>query len=100
MRRRVETAGDDGLNLGANGKGPLAATETNFEQRSEDWTEPSDQQAERELAIGRRLGNWKTLASFGFAVLVLLLVVLKGGIDPTATWRRLRTLNLGLFLGA
>jgi uncharacterized protein (TIRG00374 family) len=78
----------------------LAATETNFEQRPEDWTEPSDQQAERELAIGRRLGNWKTLASFGFAVLVLLLVVLKGGIDPTATWRRLRTLNLGLFLGA
>ncbi len=78
----------------------MAATDANIEDQPEEWSEPSDQQAEQALSIGRRMGNWKTAVSFGFAVLVLVIAVLKSGIDPTALWHRLRTLNLGLFLGA
>ena len=78
----------------------MAATETNIDEQPEEWIEPSDQQAERELAIGRRVGNWKTLASFGFAVIVLALVIARGDIDPGALWNRLRSLNIALFLCA
>ena len=60
--------------------------------------ELTDQQAEAELSIGHRVGNWKTLASFGFAVLVMAIVVAKGGINPTAMWDRLRHLNIALFI--
>lgn len=33
-------------------------------------------------------------------MLVIAVVIVKGGIDPTAMWRRVRTLNLFLFVGA
>ena len=78
----------------------MAATDTNLDEQPEAWSEPSEGQAEQELAIGRRLGNWKSLASFAFAVAVLSLAIVKSGIDPTALWHRLRTLNLGLFFSA
>jgi len=78
----------------------VAATDTNLDEQPEAWSEPSEGQAEQELAIGRRLGNWKSLASFAFAVAVLSLAIVKSGIDPTALWHRLRTLNLGLFFSA
>lgn len=60
----------------------------------------ADEQAEQELSIGHRLGNWKSLLSFAFAAAVIVVVILKGGIDPHALWQRLRTINLGLFLSA
>jgi len=78
----------------------VAATEENVDGQPEEWGEPSDQQAEQELNISRRVGNWKTILSFALAVAVMVVVVLKEGIDPTAMWHRLRTLNLGLFLAA
>ena len=53
-----------------------------------------------ELSIARRLGDWKTLVSFGFAVLVLVFVVAKGGIDPSAIWARVRTANPFFFVVA
>jgi uncharacterized protein (TIRG00374 family) len=46
------------------------------------------------------MGNWKTLVSFAFAVLVLVFVVVKGGIDPAAIWQRVRTANPLLILVA
>lgn len=78
----------------------MAATEENVNGQPEDWNEPSDQQAEQELAISKRVGNWRTILSFGFALFVMAFVVVKIGIDPAAFWHRLRTLNLGLFIGA
>jgi glycosyltransferase 2 family protein len=78
----------------------VAATDTNLDEQPEGWSEPSEGQAEQELAIGRRLGNWKSAASFAFAVAVLSLAIVKSGIDPTALWHRLRTLNLALFFSA
>jgi glycosyltransferase 2 family protein len=62
--------------------------------------EPTDEQAEAALSIGNRVGNWKTIASFGFAVLVLVFVIVKGGIDPSALWQRIRVINVWLFLCA
>ena len=78
----------------------MAATEKKVDEQPEEWNEPSTLQAEQDLSISRRMGNWKTVLSFGFAVAVLAGVVLKVGIDPAALWHRLRTINLGLFLGA
>jgi uncharacterized protein (TIRG00374 family) len=78
----------------------VAASEERVEVATAEWTEPSDQQAERELSIGRRLGNWKTILSFSVAALVIVFVVLKSGIDPAAIWHRLRTINIWLFVSA
>ncbi len=78
----------------------LAATEFNVDGQPEELLEPSDQQTEKELAIGGRLGNWKTILSFAFAIAVMAFAVIKGGIDPATLWVRIRTINLGLFAGA
>lgn len=78
----------------------MAAPETRLADEPADWTDPSDQDAEQELSIGRRLTNWKSLASFGFAALVLAVVIAKGGIDPAALWQRIKSLNIFLFLSA
>lgn len=78
----------------------MAATEINVEQQPEEWAGPSDQQAEKALSIGSRLGNWKTIVSFAFAIAVMAFAVVKGGIDPVTLWARIRTINLALFVGA
>lgn len=62
--------------------------------------EPTVAQAEQELALGNRFGNWKTIVSFALAVAVIVVVVLKGGFNPTAFWDRLKHINVGLFLVA
>lgn len=76
----------------------MAAPEDRIEGEPEEWVEPTDAQAEEQLSIGHRLTDWKSIASFGFAALVLAFVIIKGGIDPTALWHRLRHLNIFLFV--
>lgn len=71
----------------------MAAPERGEHRVPADWEEPSEQQAEAELSIGQRLGNWKSIASFAFAVVVLAFAIVKGGIDPAATWQRIRHVN-------
>jgi glycosyltransferase 2 family protein len=71
----------------------LAASNRSTEDDLIPSGELSDAQAEQRLSIARRLGDWKTLVSFGFAVLVLVFVIAKGGIDPAAIWARVRTAN-------
>jgi uncharacterized protein (TIRG00374 family) len=78
----------------------VAASDKKIEEELDEWSEPTDEAAEERLEIGNRLANWKTIASFAFAAVVLALVAVKGGIDPAATWHRLQTLNLGIFLAA
>ena len=77
----------------------MAATESDFEDPKE-WSEPTEQQAEQELSIGRRLGNWKSLASFAVALLVLAFAIKQAKVDPSAVWARARTLNAALYIGA
>ncbi|HEX6508159.1 MAG TPA: lysylphosphatidylglycerol synthase transmembrane domain-containing protein [Chloroflexota bacterium] len=78
----------------------MAATDKNLElpEQPDDWSEQSDQQTEQELAIGNRLGNWKTIASFAFAIAVFAFAFVKGGFDPHAIWNRVKHLNLAVFL--
>lgn len=76
----------------------LAASErTEASDDLDQLNELSDEQAEEALSISRRLGDWKTLVSFAFAVVVLVVVVVTGRIDPAATWNKIKTLNVGLF---
>jgi uncharacterized protein (TIRG00374 family) len=78
----------------------MAAPEPTLDEQPLDWSSPTDQQAEEQLSIGRRLANWKSVASFAFAAAVLAVAIAKGGIDPVALWHRVRTLNVWLFLSA
>lgn len=68
--------------------------------RAADWAEPTVQEAEQELSIAHRMGSWKTVVSFGFAVVVFAVAIVKGGFDPAAVWDRVKHLNLAVFLGA
>ena len=82
----------------------VAATDKNLKPEdgavADDWSEESDQQAEQELSIGNRIGNWKTLLSFAFALVVFAVAIIKGGFDPHAIWNRVKHLNVLIFLSA
>lgn len=78
----------------------MAATESNIDETPDEWVDTSEQQAEQDLSIGRRIGNWKSIASFAFAVVVIAVVVVTQRIDLSALWYRLHTLNVGLFVSA
>lgn len=75
----------------------MAAPEEEVILRPEEWGEETETPAERDLSIGRRIGNWKSLLSFAFAGVVLALVIIKGGIDPQALWQRLSHMDLAVF---
>lgn len=63
-----------------------------------DWVpDASPATAEQDLSIGNRLADWKTIVSFVFAIGLIVLVAIKGNIDPHALWLRLRGLNLPVF---
>lgn len=49
------------------------------------------------MALGKRIGNWKTMASFGLAFIVLGLVIGKAGFNPQQIWNRLHAANWGFF---
>lgn len=82
----------------------MAASDKNLkpedEELASDWLDPSDQEAEAELAIGNRVGNWKTIVSFAFALVVFAVAIYKGGFDPHAIWNRVKHLNILIFLSA
>ncbi|MGH2442913.1 MAG: lysylphosphatidylglycerol synthase transmembrane domain-containing protein, partial [Chloroflexota bacterium] len=77
----------------------MTASEQSVEEQPKEWVE-TDEQVEQDLSIGHRIANWKSILSFAFAAVVLAIAVAKGGIDPTALWQRIRTLNVWLFLSA
>jgi len=70
------------------------------DQKVEPAEELTDEQAEQRLSIGSRLSDWRTILSFAVAIALFVGIFIKAGIDPVATWHRLRTINLGLFLSA
>jgi uncharacterized protein (TIRG00374 family) len=71
-----------------------------IEERPEDWEAPPEAQVEEDLSIGHRLGNWKSLASFAIALIVLAFAISKAHVDPAAVWTRAKALNPLLYLGA
>ncbi|MGH2449570.1 MAG: lysylphosphatidylglycerol synthase transmembrane domain-containing protein [Chloroflexota bacterium] len=78
----------------------MAVTEPESTQPAKEWQEPEPAQERQELSIGKRVGSWKTAASFAFAALIIVFVIIKGGIDPTLLWNKIRTINVGLYLSA
>lgn len=78
----------------------MAAPENVLEDAALEQGEPTDAQAEQELSIGSRIGNWKSILSFGLAVLVIVIVLVTQRIDPNALWHRLKTINILLFASA
>ncbi|HZU12708.1 MAG TPA: lysylphosphatidylglycerol synthase transmembrane domain-containing protein [Chloroflexota bacterium] len=77
----------------------MATTDTSIDEQAE-WPPAEEQRVEAELSIGNRLHNWKSVASFGVAILIFAFVIYKAGIDPATLWARIRTINLGLFVAA
>jgi len=69
----------------------LAPTEVAEEEQLEE-------EVPRQVAIGKRLGDWRTLASFGIALAILVFAIAKSGIDPAKTWQTLRHANILFFL--
>lgn len=79
----------------------MAATESEFEEQAE-WSEspsePLEEQAEQELGIGRRLTDWKSLASFAIALIVLAFALKQAKVNPAEVWARAQTLSVPLYL--
>jgi uncharacterized protein (TIRG00374 family) len=77
----------------------MASPEPDIDPEEPDFLdEPSTAEAEQELSIGSQLSNWKTIVSFAFAIALIVVIVIKGNIDPHSLWQRLRTLNVPVFL--
>jgi glycosyltransferase 2 family protein len=60
--------------------------------------EQLEEEVPRQVAIGKRLGDWRTLLSFGIAAAILVFAVGKAGINWDTALHTLRHANLGLFV--
>lgn len=59
----------------------------------------AEQELTREqLALGKRLFNWRTLVPLAIVIVALLVFAQKANIDPQKTWGALRNTNLFFFL--
>src|SRR5918912_318825 len=59
--------------------------------------EQLEEEVPRQVAIGKRLGDWRTLLSFGIAAAILVVAVGKAGINWGTALHTLRHANLALF---
>jgi uncharacterized protein (TIRG00374 family) len=59
--------------------------------------EQLEEEVPRQVAIGKRLGDWRTLLSFGIAAAILVFAVSKAGINWGTALHTLRHANLALF---
>ncbi|GCE17344.1 lysylphosphatidylglycerol synthase transmembrane domain-containing protein [Dictyobacter kobayashii] len=53
-----------------------------------------------QLALGKRLLNWRTLVPLALVIIALVVVALKANINPQKTWAAIRHANLFFFLAA
>ncbi len=60
--------------------------------------EDLEEEVPQQVAIGKRLTDWRTLLSFGIAVAILVFAILKAGIKWDVTWHVLKTANPAFFL--
>ncbi len=58
--------------------------------------EELEEEVPQQVAIGKRFGDWRTIASFAFAVLILGFAASK--VNWPATWTVLKHANIGLFV--
>lgn len=55
------------------------------------------EQVREPVPLGKRVGSWKTVASFALAFLILALVVSRAGFDPSKIWNRIHNATWGYF---
>src|SRR5919205_2237641 len=60
--------------------------------------EQLEEEVPQQVAIGKRLGDWRTLLSFGIAAAILVFAVSKAGINWGTALHTLRHANLALFV--
>jgi len=58
--------------------------------------EELEEEVPQQVAIGKRFGDWRTIASFAFALLILAFAASK--VNWPTTWKVLKHANLGLFV--
>lgn len=68
------------------------------EDRTPHEHEANEDVAERGFSLKERLLNIRTLVSLALALAVIAFVFRGFDIDPAATWRQMRQINLGLYL--
>ncbi|GLV56968.1 TIGR00374 family protein [Dictyobacter sp. S3.2.2.5] len=62
--------------------------------------QPAQEITRDQLALGKRLLNWRTLVPLAFVIVALVIVALKANINPQKTWAAIRHANLIFFLCA
>jgi len=66
----------------------------------EDGAELSDGEIAQKVELGRRFANWRTLASFSFALIILVVALSKSGVNVSDLKAALRQVNPLLYLAA
>src|SRR5579864_4639640 len=65
-----------------------------------DGLEFSDGEIAQKVELGRRFANWRTLASFSFALIILVVALSKSGVSVSDLKSALRQVNPVLYLAA
>ncbi|HZT96590.1 MAG TPA: lysylphosphatidylglycerol synthase transmembrane domain-containing protein [Chloroflexota bacterium] len=60
--------------------------------------EEAGQPMQEPVPLGRRVADWKTIASFGVAIAILVLVMVRAGLNPAQLWSRIHHAAWGYFL--
>ncbi|GHO84268.1 lysylphosphatidylglycerol synthase transmembrane domain-containing protein [Dictyobacter formicarum] len=60
----------------------------------------TDEVSRDQLALGKRLLNWRTLVPLAFVIVALVIVALKANINPQKTWAAMKHANFFFFLCA
>src|SRR5690349_10555759 len=80
------------------GKGDITAAKGAQTLLPPEMSEPEI--TREQLALGKRLLNWRTLVPLAIVIVALVFVAQKLNIDPQKTWTAIRHANPWLFLAA
>ncbi|HXT35959.1 MAG TPA: lysylphosphatidylglycerol synthase transmembrane domain-containing protein [Chloroflexota bacterium] len=71
-----------------------------LEAGPEDGLEFSDGEIAQKVDLGRRFANWRTVASFSFALIILVVALSKSGVSVTDLKAALRQVNPAFYVAA
>lgn len=71
-----------------------------LEAGPDEGLEISDGEIAQKVDLGRRFANWRTVASFSFALIILVVALSKSGVSITDLKAALRQVNPALYLAA
>ncbi len=71
-----------------------------LETSLDDVADVPESEIARKVELGRRFANWRTLASFSFALIILVVALTKSGVNPTDLKSALEKVNPVVYLAA